>query len=64
MTYPPALYTGEGGEVTARLRRGDSQPELVRSGSGTKVHYLATGASTDGRFGLYRWSMSPAGGGG
>jgi mannose-6-phosphate isomerase-like protein (cupin superfamily) len=31
--------------------------------SGTKVHYLATGASTDGQLGLYRWEMGPGRGG-
>ena len=28
-------------------------------GSGGAAHYLATGASTDGSFGLYRWEMGP-----
>jgi mannose-6-phosphate isomerase-like protein (cupin superfamily) len=27
------------------------------------VHYLATGASTDGQLGLYRWEMGPGRGG-
>ncbi|MCD4526797.1 cupin domain-containing protein [Nocardioides sp. cx-173] len=59
--YPPRTYLGEGGEVTARFRPVDSPPELPR-GSGA-AHYLATGASTGGRFGLYRWDMGaePAG---
>ena len=26
---------------------------------GTEVHYLGTGGSTDGQFGLYRWDMGP-----
>ena len=30
---------------------------------GTTVHYLATGASTDGQLGLYRWEMGPGPGG-
>ena len=62
MTYPTARYTGVGGEASARLRSADSEPDLVRS-SGTRVHYLATGDSTDGLFGLYRWSMGPGRGG-
>ncbi len=62
MTYPTARYAGATGEASARLRPAGSQPDLVRS-SGTSVHYLATGASTDGLFGLYRWSMGPGRGG-
>jgi quercetin dioxygenase-like cupin family protein len=55
--YPPAVYRGETGEVSARLRPGDAAPELVnRTGS---ADYLATGASTGGAFGLYRWTMGP-----
>ena len=55
--YPPDRYTGEGGEVSARWRPGDAPPDLVsRTGS---VDHLATGASTNGDFGLYRWSMGP-----
>jgi quercetin dioxygenase-like cupin family protein len=63
MTYPKALYNGEEGEVTAVLNRADRPADLVRSSSGTEVHYLATGASTGGLYGLYRWSMGPAKGG-
>jgi mannose-6-phosphate isomerase-like protein (cupin superfamily) len=62
MTYPEPVYTGRIGEVSAWLRRGDSEPDLIRT-SGTRVHYLATGAETDGLFGLYRWSMGPGAGG-
>jgi mannose-6-phosphate isomerase-like protein (cupin superfamily) len=59
--YPPARYTGEGGEITASLRRADTAPELVKA-SGT-VHHLSTGDSTGGDFGLYRWTMDgPPGG--
>jgi len=35
----------------------------VSNPSGTTVHYLATGASTDGQLGLYRWEMGPGRGG-
>jgi uncharacterized RmlC-like cupin family protein len=31
--------------------------------SGTQVHYLASGAATNGAFGLYRWEMGVAPGG-
>jgi mannose-6-phosphate isomerase-like protein (cupin superfamily) len=58
MTYPPPTYHGDAGELTATYRRPDVAPELVYP-SGNTVHYLATGASTNGQFGLYRWDMGP-----
>lgn len=58
MSYPEPKYFGDGGEVSARLRRTDSDPELVNT-SGGAVHYLATGASSGGEFGLYRWEFGP-----
>ena len=58
MTYPEARYLGGHGERTATYRPADHDPELTYP-NGTAVHYLATGASTDGRFGLYRWEMGP-----
>jgi mannose-6-phosphate isomerase-like protein (cupin superfamily) len=62
MSYPPPLYPGGYGESTATYRRAGHPPELQRS-AGTNVHYLATGASTAGQFGLYRWEMGAAPGG-
>lgn len=62
MTYPSPLYEGKDGEASARIRRTDHEPDLVRT-SGTRVDYLATGGSTGGLFGLYRWSMGPDPGG-
>ena len=59
MSSPPASYTGDGGEVSAVLRPVDAEPEL-RYKNGGSAHYLATGTSTDGKFGLYRWEMSGA----
>lgn len=59
MTYPQARYTGAGGEASATIRTADRQAELTYA-NGNKVHYLATGASTGGKFGLYRWEMGPA----
>jgi hypothetical protein len=56
MTYPPALYTGDGGLVNATLRPDGSKPELDLASMGA-AHYLATGDSTGGKFGLYRWEM-------
>ncbi|MCA2219167.1 cupin domain-containing protein [Jidongwangia harbinensis] len=58
MTYPPPLYHGSGGEVSAVYRPDDSAPELVYP-NGTRVHYLSSGASTGGLFGLYRWECGP-----
>jgi mannose-6-phosphate isomerase-like protein (cupin superfamily) len=57
MSYPQPRYLGDGGEVTATHRPAAHEPELVYAG-GTRVHYLATGASTNGQFGLYRWDMT------
>ncbi|HYN96382.1 MAG TPA: cupin domain-containing protein [Pilimelia sp.] len=59
MSYPEPRYLGEGGEVTATYRPAGQAPDLSYA-SGTTVHYLATGAATDGLFGLYRWEMSGA----
>jgi mannose-6-phosphate isomerase-like protein (cupin superfamily) len=59
MSYPEPKYSGDTGEVSASLRRDSHEPELT-SPSGLRVHYLATGASTAGEFGLYRWEVGPA----
>lgn len=58
MSYPDPRYQGDGGEISARYRPADQEPELT-IGSGTSVRYLATGASTNGQFGLYRWDARP-----
>ncbi|MQY06947.1 cupin domain-containing protein [Actinomadura macrotermitis] len=63
MTYPKELYHGERGEVAGRLWKGDSAPDLAIGGR-TDVHYLATGATTGGQYGLYRWDMKGEPGGG
>jgi mannose-6-phosphate isomerase-like protein (cupin superfamily) len=57
VSYPEPRYLGESGLVNASLRPGAHDPELTYP-SGGKTHYLATGASTDGKFGLYRWEMA------
>ncbi|MGH8948217.1 MAG: cupin domain-containing protein [Acidimicrobiia bacterium] len=62
MTYPEFLYTASDAAVTATITRAGGEPDLVRT-SGTEVHYLATGDTTGGLFGLYRWSMGPGPGG-
>ena len=61
MTYPDPRYGGEGDEISATYRPVNSEPDLANPL--VSVHYLATGASTHGLFGLYRWEMGPAPGG-
>ena len=58
MTYPEPGYLGDTGEVSATHRPSDHEPELTYA-NGNTAHYLATGDSTDGLFGLYRWVMGP-----
>ena len=57
MSYPPPQYFGSTGEATARFRAASTPPELPRPNGAAS--YLATGATTNGRFGLYRWDMGP-----
>lgn len=57
MPYPPPIYHGPEGEVSATVRRHDSEPDLVFA-NGNRVHYLATGEGTGGLFGLYRWEFA------
>lgn len=54
--YPDDVYTGDGGEHIAWLRRCDTAPDLVFAGGGS-CEYLATGDQTGGLYGLYRWSF-------
>lgn len=62
MSYPPQRYLGENGETSGTLRLADTGPDLAMA-TGTRVHYLGTGGSTNGAFGLYRWEMGPRPGG-
>jgi hypothetical protein len=57
MSYPRVRYTGEGGEPTATYRPTSAAPDITYPNGGT-ADYLATGAQTEGLFGLYRWNMS------
>jgi quercetin dioxygenase-like cupin family protein len=57
LVYPPPVHTGEEGLVNATLQRADAPADLTYRSGGT-VHYLATRRSTNGQFGLYRWSMA------
>ncbi len=54
--YPDDVYTGEGGEASAWMRRDGTEPELVYKNGGS-CEYLATGDQTNGLYGLYRWSF-------
>jgi mannose-6-phosphate isomerase-like protein (cupin superfamily) len=56
MSYPEPTYQGDG-EVSATVRRAAATPELFNSTG--SCSYLATGASTNGHYGLYRWDMGP-----
>lgn len=56
MSYPDPRYLGDSGVASATVRRAGADPDLVLPA--TNVHYLATGATTDGDFGLYRWEMT------
>ena len=58
MSYPQPRYLGDQGEVSATYRAAGQGPELTYANGGS-AHYLATGATTDGQFGLYRWVMGP-----
>jgi mannose-6-phosphate isomerase-like protein (cupin superfamily) len=62
MSYPDVRYRGDKGEISAKFRPANQEPELT-IGSGTAVRYLSTGASTNGQFGLYRWNMAASPGG-
>ena len=54
--YPPDRYRGTTGEVSARLRPTESEPE-IHYRSGATCEYLATGDQTGTSFGLYRWTF-------
>jgi mannose-6-phosphate isomerase-like protein (cupin superfamily) len=58
MSYPTPRYRGENGDISAVFRPASTEPELI-SGPGQRIHYLATHASTEGDFGLYRVDMGP-----
>jgi quercetin dioxygenase-like cupin family protein len=70
MSYPDPRYFGETGEISSYFRPATA-PHDLRMGPAfddprerrTHVHYLATGGSTNGAFGLYRWEMGPKPGG-
>ena len=57
MSYPPPMYDGETGEVSARARLAGGEPDLVYP-NGNRVHYLTTGQGSGGTYGLYRWEFA------
>ena len=57
-TIPDVSFTGE---INATYRPADTPPEMDRPK--TKSKFLATGALTDGHFGLFQWDMAPQAGG-
>jgi mannose-6-phosphate isomerase-like protein (cupin superfamily) len=61
MSYPEPLYLKDEGEVSATYRARDHSPELVYA-NGTTIHYLATGETSAGGYGLYRYEMAGKGG--
>ena len=62
MSYPEPRYRGDTGLINATLQPANRSPEVTYPSGGT-AHYLATGDSTGGQFGLYRWEMAAAQGG-
>ena len=60
--YPPARYTADQPEVSARLRRADQPPDYDSFGL-VRYHYLANQRATGGDYGLYRVDIAPRGGG-
>ena len=57
--YPPDTYHGDTGEVSAWVRRSDTQPEIEYARGGS-CEYIVTGQQSEGRFGLYRWTFGDA----
>lgn len=58
MSYPDVRYHGNKGEISATFRPAAQGPDLT-IGSSSVLSYLATGDSTHGLFGLYRWDFGP-----
>jgi quercetin dioxygenase-like cupin family protein len=58
MSYPEARYLGDGGEASASYRAASDPAGLVQTPA-NQIRYLATHASTEGEFGLYKVDMGP-----
>lgn len=61
MSYPPPRYTGSG--TAAATFRPVYTPAELSFPDGGRASYLATQASTEGDYGLFRWDMADAPGG-
>lgn len=55
--YPPPVYEGESGEVNAVFKAAGDAHRLLFANGGS-ADYLATGAETNGQFGLYQWNFA------
>src|SRR5262249_14354567 len=55
--YPPELYHGETGEITASFRSSDNPPNVTRPS--IDIGYIATSTQTAGQFGFYRVDFRP-----
>ncbi|UUN30972.1 cupin domain-containing protein [Streptomyces sp. FIT100] len=62
MSYPPQVYSGDSGEISAHFRSADAAPDFGTHDEGG-IHYLATTVTTRGEFGLYRVEMRENAGG-
>ena len=58
MSYSEPRYLDVTGEISATFRPANQGPD-VTIGQQTAMRYLATGESTHGQFGLYRWDAEP-----
>lgn len=56
MSYPAPRYHDRDGVASASIRPADQPPELPMKAS--VASYLATGQTTHGQFGLYRWDFT------
>src|SRR6476619_4621064 len=61
MSYPPPTYHGSGESDLASFRSVATAADLPLPAGA--AHFIATGETTDGRFGLYRWDMGAGAGG-
>jgi mannose-6-phosphate isomerase-like protein (cupin superfamily) len=57
VSYPDPRYRGDEGEVSAVYRPTSIPPDITYA-NGTTADYLATGATTERLFGLFRWNMT------
>jgi mannose-6-phosphate isomerase-like protein (cupin superfamily) len=55
----PVSYLRDTGEVSAEFHGRDEVESLTFRTSGTRVRFVAPGATTRGQFGLFEWTMQP-----